>query len=73
MAKKWIQKIKLKKGALHRQLGISAGTNIPVSLLKKIEKTPVGRTITNPTRTGKRRISVTLLLKRRVVFALNVR
>ena len=71
--KRWIQGVKIKKGALHRQLGIPTTVDIPVSLLRKIKATPTGRTISNPTKKGKRRIAVTTLLKRRVVFALNVR
>ena len=71
--KRWIQKAKIKKGALHRQLSVPKDKDIPVSLLKKIKRTPTGKAISNPTRTGKRRIKVTTLLKRRVNFALNVR
>jgi hypothetical protein len=33
--KKWIGKIKMKKGALHRQLGIPEGQIIPLATLKK--------------------------------------
>jgi len=33
--KLWIQKAKLKKGTLSKQLGIPEEENIPVSLLKK--------------------------------------
>jgi len=61
----------IKKGALHRQLGISPGVDIPRTLLRKIKATTVGRTVTNPTKRGKRKIKVTPLLKRRVQFALN--
>ena len=69
--KRWIQKAKIKKGALHRQLKVTG--DIPVTLLKRIKNSKTGTTITNPTRKGKRRIPVTTLLKRRVNFALNVR
>ena len=34
--KKWIQGMQLKKGALHKQMGIPAGKNIPVSKLKAV-------------------------------------
>ena len=61
----------LKKGALHRQLGITVGTDIPRTLLRKIKVTAEERTISNPTKKGKRRIKVTKLLKQRVQFALN--
>ena len=73
MSKNWIQKAKIKKGALHRQLSVPKDKDIPVTLLRKIKASETGRTITNPTRTGKRRVKVTTLLKRRVNFALNVR
>lgn len=69
--KDWIQKAKIKKGALHRQLVVTG--DIPVTLLKKIKRSKTGTTISNPTKKGKRRIPVTSLLKRRVNFALNVR
>ena len=71
--KRWIQKAKIKKGALHSQLSVPQNKDIPVTLLKKIKSATTGRTISNPTKTGKRRIKVTTLLKRRVNFALNVR
>ncbi|MDP2942698.1 MAG: hypothetical protein Q8O36_04225 [Candidatus Omnitrophota bacterium] len=32
--KKWIQGMKMKKGALHKQMGIPQGEKIPVSKLK---------------------------------------
>jgi len=38
--KKWIQRTHLRKGALHRQLGIPAGEKIPVSLLHEVEHEP---------------------------------
>lgn len=38
--KKWIQATHLRKGALHRQLGIPAGEKIPVSLLHEVEHAP---------------------------------
>jgi len=38
MAEKWIQKADIKKGALHRQLGISEDKKIPVSLLRRLAK-----------------------------------
>ena len=61
----------LKKGALHRQLGINVNVDIPRTLLRKIKGTSEGITISNPTKKGKRRIKVTKLLKQRVQFALN--
>ena len=38
MAKKWIQGAIKKPGALHRQLGIAKGENIPLSVLQKAAK-----------------------------------
>jgi len=38
MAEKWIQKADIKKGALHRQLGIPEDKKIPVSLLQRLAK-----------------------------------
>ena len=38
MAKKWIQKAKLKKGALRKDLGVPAGKKIPKSKLKAAAK-----------------------------------
>lgn len=38
MSDNFIQKIHMKKGALHKQLGVKKGKKIPASLLKKAEK-----------------------------------
>lgn len=73
MAKRFIQKLNLKKGALHRQLEISPKKTIPVSLLKKISKTKTGKIITNPTSVGKKKIKVTNKLGARVNVALTLR
>lgn len=35
---KWIQKAHIKKGALHKQLGVPEGKKIPESKLKSAEK-----------------------------------
>jgi hypothetical protein len=37
-SKKWIQKVHLKKGALHHMLGVPEGENIPLGLLKEAAK-----------------------------------
>jgi len=37
MAKKWIQKMHMKKGALHKNLGVKEGEKIPEKKLKKAE------------------------------------
>ncbi len=38
MAKKWIQKTHMKKGALHKELGVPAGKKISTQKLNKAEK-----------------------------------
>ena len=38
MAEKWIQKAKIKKGALHRELGVPEGKKIPAKKLAKAAK-----------------------------------
>jgi hypothetical protein len=37
MAKKWIQDMHMKKGALHKDLGVPAGKKIPDKKIKKAE------------------------------------
>jgi len=66
--KKWMQKIG-HKGALHRQMGIPKGKNIPKTALTAIAKARIGSTVVNPTQTGKPAYKVTTLLKKRVVAA----
>ena len=39
-SKKWIQKLRLKRGALHRQLRIPLNQKIPLSVLHKAAKAP---------------------------------
>ena len=45
MGKKWIQEMHMKKGALHKELGVPQGKKIPASKLKKAEhsKNPTER------------------------------
>lgn len=38
MAEKWIQKIHMKKGALHKELGVPEDKKIPKKKLKAAEK-----------------------------------
>ncbi len=38
MAEKFIQKMNMKKGALHKQMGIPQGKKIPLKKLKAAEK-----------------------------------
>jgi len=73
MVDKWIQKIHLKKGTLHRQLGIPLDKKIPISLLNKIVSAKAGDTITNPTSFGKKKIKVTRVLERRAILARNLK
>jgi len=73
MAEKWIQKAGIRKGALSRQLGIPEEENIPITLLRKIQYAEIGDTIQNPTKSGKRTIKVTRLLKRRAVLAVTLK
>jgi len=75
MKELWIQKAfkKKKKGSLSRMLEIPEKDNIPFTLLEKIRVTDIGKTIKNPTKTGKKKIKITRLLKRRSVAALNVK
>ena len=73
MVIKWIQKIHLRRGALHKQLGISKDNKIPVSLLNKIISAKVGETIKNPSKVGRRRIKVTRVLERRAILARNLK
>jgi hypothetical protein len=63
---KWIQKTSSKhtKGALHKQLGIPQDKKIPKETLRHIVKTKVGKKAHGHT--------VTPLLKKRALFALNV-
>lgn len=54
--KKWIQKIDMKKGALHETLGVPEGKKIPESKLKKAEnsKNPTTRKRANLAETLKK-------------------
>jgi len=62
----WIQKAKVKKGALRSQLGIKEGEKIPSSILNKIAKAKVGSKISFKGKT----FTVTTLLKRRAALAI---
>jgi len=73
MVVKWIQKIHLKKGVLHKQLGISKDEKIPLSLLNKIISAKPGEVITNPTNKGRKKIKVTRLLEKRSILARNLK
>lgn len=73
MVVKWIQKIHIKKGALHRDLGIPQSDKIPLKLLDAIIKAKAGDVIKNPTTKGKKKIEVTSRLERRAIFARNMK
>lgn len=59
MAEKWIQKIDLKKGALHRQLGIPEDQKIPMSLIEKILISTPGDVIEYTVNGKKKKVKVT--------------
>lgn len=73
MVFKWIQKLRLKKGVLHKQLGIPKTKKIPMQLLNKIISAKAGQTITNPTKLGRKRILVTGQIERRAILARNLK
>lgn len=67
----------LKKGALHRMLGIPMSMKIPKEILEAISTTEIGDNVENPTfkgsspkRVGKPAFKVTKLLKERSALAL---
>jgi len=55
-----------------RYLDIPENQRIPKTLLNAIVSAPVGSTISNPTQTGKQRITVTRKLKQKANFVRNV-
>lgn len=74
--RKFIQKALARKPRARKLrdiLEIPKGKLIPIRLLKAIIKAKAGDTITNPTKTGNRRIKVTRLVERKAIFALNVK
>ena len=66
-------KIKIKKGALSKKLGIPEAKNIPKTLLLTIKKAKAGTTIKNPTKAGKRTIKVTSKTKKQANLALTLK
>ncbi|MHB1059855.1 MAG: hypothetical protein ACYC0F_18435 [Rhodanobacter sp.] len=54
MAKNWIQGMKMKKGALHKELGVPEGKKIPAKKLEKAEHSK------NPTEAKRARLAKTL-------------
>ncbi len=73
MVKRWIQKTKIKKGALHKQLGVPEERKIPITLLNKIISAEVGKVIKNSSKSSKKMIKVTSLLKKRANLAKNLK
>ena len=73
MVYKWIQKAKMKKGVFSKQLGIPEKKIIPITLLKKILSAKPGDIIKNPSKLGKQKIKVTMLLKKRANMVLNLK
>lgn len=65
----FIQKAKLKKGALHREIGLPLGHKIPVAFLNNVSNSKIGSHITF----DKRKFRVTKKLKERSVLALTLR
>ena len=59
------QKVRFKKGALHRQLKIPEDQDILKQLLRKLKKAEVGDSVVYK----KKNYNVTTLMKRRVNFA----
>ena len=62
-----------RKGFLRRQLRIPVDKTIPTGFLRKIVNTPIGNRVKNPTKTGIKEITVTLLLHQRAHLALVLR
>ena len=65
---KWIQKVKMKKGALHKQLGYDEDEKIPAGIIKKIVDAKIGTEVEVK---GEKK-KVTSLLKHRAVLAQNL-
>ena len=68
MSNDWIQKMDMKPGALHRQLGVTTSYTFNKSNLKRINKTSVKDSFMFE---GKKRM-MTPLLKKRVTLAITL-
>jgi hypothetical protein len=62
-----------KPGSLHRMLDVPQSETIPFTLLDKTCHTPIGKTVKNPTQTGKKKVKVTKLVKKRSCLALTLK
>lgn len=69
MAKNFIQKAIKKPGALRKTLWVPMGKKVSKSFMDRIMKGTEGKVIKNPTKTWKKSIKVTPLLKKRVSLA----
>ena len=69
---RFIQSGITRPGSLHRQLRVPDGTALPKTFLEEIKATPIGKMVSNPTKTGIREIKVTRLVKQRAVLALSL-
>lgn len=65
-------KAERKTWSLSSMLNIEENKKIPKTLLKKIKNAKLGETITNPTKTGKKRIKVTKKLKGKALATFNL-
>lgn len=61
--------MKIKKGALHRQLRIPQDKKIPKALIVKITKNEPGEVIKNPSKIGRAKYRVTEKMRKRAFFA----
>jgi len=68
-AERWIQEARIKKGALHRQLGYTVDQKIPLGVLQTIKERGVGAHVRTPAGT----LTITNKMKKRANFALNIR
>ena len=62
------KKVRFRKGALHRQLGVPEDEDLPRGIMQKIKNSKIGDFIT----VRKKKIKVTELLKKRAVLGINL-
>jgi hypothetical protein len=65
----WIQKTHLKRGAFRRRLGVKSGERIPVGLAKKLKDAPLGSTVKNPYKVGRKEYYVDDKMKKEATLA----
>ncbi len=66
---KWAQDIDIKKGTLHKALGIPESRKIGKTLINKIVNTPIGEKVTTPSGKSKK---ITSEMKHKALYAKNV-